>query len=161
MPEASGHPVDAIFAFDHGMLRGGSCRWRRDVAGLVVVVGVVAPDVVVGRALIMSDAPWAASNDDRVSAGDHPGTGVSVLRVVEPAHISKGAVLVGAGAAVGGVRFAVTLAGGVSRGVAAASVGTDVPGCSWPGCCCCSGDDDGGCGGLCLDGSAVVADASR
>ncbi len=140
------------------MLRGGS-RWRcRDVAGLVVVVGVVAPHVVVGRALVMADAPWAASNDNRVAASDHPGAGVSVLCVVEPANVAKGAVLVGAGAAVGGVCFAVTLARCVSGRVAAASVRTDVPGCSCSGWWCCSGYDDGGCSGLRLGGSAIVTD---
>src|SRR6266567_1202191 len=81
------------------MLCCGPCRGRRDVAGLVVVVGVVAPDVVIGRALVMADAPWAASDDNRVAASDHPGAGVSVLCVVEPANVAKGAVLVGAGAA--------------------------------------------------------------
>src|SRR6266702_5722996 len=140
------------------MLCGGPCRGRRDVAGLVVVVGIVAPHVVIGRALVMADAPWAASDDNRVAASDHPGAGVSVLRVVEPANISKGAVLVGAGAAVGGVCFAVTLARCVSRRVAAASVGTDVPGCSCSGWWCCSADDDGGYSGLCLYRSAVVTD---
>src|SRR3979411_526605 len=107
-----------------------------------MVVGIVGvdPHAAIGRALVMPNAPWAASNDHRISTSDHPGAGVSVLSVVKPAHISEGAVLVGAGAAVGGVCFAVTLAGGVSRRVAAASVRTDVPGCSWPGWWCRSGE---------------------
>src|SRR5206468_6727972 len=62
------------------------------------------------------------------------------------------------GAAVGGVCFAVTLARCVSGGVATASVGTDVPDCSWAWRWCCSGYDDGGCGGLRLYGSAIVTD---
>src|ERR1700730_17520129 len=110
------------------MLPGGS-RWRcRYVAGLVVVVGVVAPCVGVGCSLVVPDAPWAAANDYRVSASNYPGARVSILRVVEPANIAKGAVLVGAGAAVAGVCFAVTLAGGVSRRITSAAVGTYVPG---------------------------------
>ena len=56
------------------------------------------------------------------------------LRRPEVAIVIEGAVLVGAGAGVGDVGFAVALALRLVRRVAGASVGADVPGCSGAGC---------------------------
>jgi hypothetical protein len=56
-----------------------------------------------------ADAPWAAAENDGISAGDDPCTIPVALIVIEKAVVVEGAVLVDSTAAIGSISFSVAL----------------------------------------------------
>ena len=141
-----------VFTEDAGVLRRGTGGDGRIDAG-VVAVAAQAPDIVGACSLIETDPPGAATDDDGVTACDHPGVVAVAAVVPEITVVVEGAMLVSADADVGGIGLAVALALRLIGGEAGTSVGTDVPGGSGAGCGCRGGDDGGG-RGLCLSGGS-------